>query len=732
MIRKIDEETSKITIPESVSPEAMKKMLLEENSWNKNDEENSSNEKQNRKEMVSPKQKQRKLFGGLVAVAGLAICLTIGGVATIRYTGEQLSDASNIIENIPSIVDKTEKEKYKESLAYSTDYESPESYEDYYKVLNDAYQDYKREERWENILNSRKDDVVYETEGAVEDFAAEESVMEDSINTNSVRGDYDMTSTEASADSAESKSGDYTKTNNQEQNVEESDVVKTDGTYIYKMIRDYESTIEKRFQIVKTDNGELTNAATIELEKTIREFEGYEAYIDMQEFYIYENYLVFMYSKVDYEKDSKNETTIMLYDISNPEKPSLKKVFHQSGWYATSRISNGYLYTISRYNNNMGNGKKRYEEYIPYINDEAIECKDIYYEKDYIFTGGLVESYVITSLNLNEPTGFTDQLSITADSSDFYVSSESIFFYARKYNRITETQILKIQYNDGMLEVGNTVCVAGYLYDSFALNEHNGYLRIVATIGRNDVSLLRVLGDESAESTMVDVINAREDVNVLYVLDDNMEMTGKILNIAPGEIIYSARFFGDVGYFVTYKNTDPLFSVDLSDPTNPKIIGALKIPGFSNYLHFYEDGLLLGLGQETDPETQRFLGLKLSMFDISDPTNVTESDKYILEDGEYAPALYDHKALMIDPTKNVFGFEYYACDYETYEYQYYYVTYRYENGFIETARYLLDEKRNGIPSRGIYIGNYLYLVTEESVTSYKLGDEKPIETVYFE
>ena len=88
----------------------------------------------------------------------------------------------------------------------------------------------------------------------------------------------------------------------------------------------------------------------------------------------------------------------------------------------------------------------------------------------------------------------------------------------------------------------------------------------------------------------------------------------------------------DTGYFVTYKNVDPLFSVDLSDPENPRILGELKVTGFSSYLHFYGEDRLLGIGSETDPDTGASKGIKLSMFDISDPANVTEIAKYVIED----------------------------------------------------------------------------------------------------
>ena len=152
-----------------------------------------------------------------------------------------------------------------------------------------------------------------------------------------------------------------------------------------------------------------------------------------------------------------------------------------------------------------------------------------------------------------------------------------------------------------------------------------------------------------------------QEKNNLYILEEDLSLAGCIEGMAPGESIYSARFMGDTGYFVTYRNTDPLFSVDLSDPYQPRVIGELKVTGFSEYLHFWGDDQLLGIGYETDPETGRTQGLKLSMFDISDPANMKEVNKYVLEDFSYSPAPVSYTPLfrsltfsLIDTVSSVF------------------------------------------------------------------------------
>ena len=145
--------------------------------------------------------------------------------------------------------------------------------------------------------------------------------------------------------------------------------------------------------------------------------------------------------------------------------------------------------------------------------------------------------------------------------------------------------------------------------------------------------------------------------NSVYVLVSRTERKiGSIKGLAEDERVYSARFMGKTGYFVTFKETDPLFSVDLSDPKNPKIIGALKIPWISDYLHPYGKNKLLGIGMNVDEKTMSTDGVKLTMFDISDPENVKEEQTYVIENVYYTDVSYDYKAALVDAEKNLIGF----------------------------------------------------------------------------
>ena len=210
--------------------------------------------------------------------------------------------------------------------------------------------------------------------------------------------------------------------------------------------------------------------------------------------------------------------------------------------------------------------------------------------------------------------------------------------------------------------------------------------------------------------------------NSLYVLNDNLETVGMVEDLAPGERLYSARFMGNIGYFVTFRETDPLFSVDLSVPEDPKILGELKISGFSEYLHFYADNLLLGIGMEADEGTGETQCLKLSMFDISNPADVKEKSKLKLEEYDDADALYNYKAVLIDTKKNLFGF--YAYNYEEYDKQMY-LLFEFEDGEFKKIMEIpcSDSHSYGYDIRGTYIGDRFFLTgSGRLVEEYSLLD----------
>ena len=800
LMKQINEQTKNLEIPDSISPENMKKMLDEQAvNWNTleymhtdeyrtKENDVTNNETTSSISPLTHTGKRNRFVRHLTAVACIALCV-IGGITALSINNGfwDTAEATDTFmqsneESATETLDDTDMESAEEialdenesqnvdnenTLVTQSSLQSPSSYDAYYETLTAAFQEY-----YDSLATVTNEDGMFYEESEIESVGGEtpteagavmESVAEekqaftDSATINSAAGDAtddgirDMeTSLDSAEDTAASK--DFSTTNTQEKTVDEGDIIKTDGTYIYKMISKFNNDTgynDRTLTITETDDGNLKLLSTIDLSSLNKN--SNDIFMEFHEFYLYKDYILVMYTKTDYSKDNNTtDTCITIYNIKDKEKPKQLKTLTQSGWYESSRISDGYLYTISNFHETNLDTKTPYTNYIPSINGRTVECKDIYYPRD-IF---MQTTYVVTSVNLSHPQDFTDTKAIPTNGGDVYVSDSSIYFYATLYRKVTQTEIIKLDYRKGKLTPGENAIIAGYLYGSFALSEYNDYLRIVATIPANNISLLReevainwvgeataksandsLNGDSTTNDIATEDIVINEDVNVLYILDNNMKLTGKISGIAPGETIYSARFMGDIGYFVTFRNMDPLFSVDLSDPENPKILGQLKIPGFSNYLHPYGDGLLLDLGEEYDPNTMDYLGLKLSMFDISNPTDVTEQDKYIIENSAYSEVQYNHKALMIDADKNLFGFVYAGENETNYNYSYYFVTYTYDKhkGFIENARYEVnssqDEPLENV--RGIYIGDYLYLTTNKSITSYEIGSTDPISQVYF-
>ena len=279
------------------------------------------------------------------------------------------------------------------------------------------------------------------------------------------------------------------------------------------------------------------------------------------------------------------------------------------------------------------------------------------------------------------------------------------------------------------------VTVKGTLNDQFSMDEYEGHLRVVTTVNEYVYETRNVEQKETVdingdgvidETDMIEPYSYRYIIdskryNSLYIYDEKLQLTGCIENLAPDEHIKSARLMGKVGYFVTFRQTDPLFSVDLSDPANPKVLGALKIPGFSTYLHPYGEGLLLGIGYDADETTGWTQGVKLSMFDVSDPANVKEVHKHSLTDFSYTGVEIDHKAALIDVEKDIIGFPVRGY-HDTGEYNVY-VVYGYDekNGFYpkfsegyamgyDADLYEFKYELFSSDCRGAYIGDTFYMI----------------------
>lgn len=488
--------------------------------------------------------------------------------------------------------------------------------------------------------------------------------------------------------------GDYSNTNVRQEGVDEADVAKTDGRYLYVLEDDgdYVSIVDTKTNMKKISEIKAPKDETIE------------------EFYLIEkNKKVVMIcsnsSDDDYEdvedvtrssliSKQTEGTQVVTYDVQDKKHPKKVGKVSQSGEYESSRISDGYLYLFSNYWV-PENWKKKYPStYIPYVDGDLMKAKDIYLPEG---TKGCMYE-IVSSINLKQPDKIADSKAIFSEGGDAYVSNKNIYYYEEEWTgngKQEKTLLRKLSYKKGKLAVVAQKTFRGYLNDSFSIDEYDGYLRMVVTRGKT---------------------------NAVYVLDQKLKLTGKITNLAKDERVYSARFLGDTGYFVTYKETDPLFSVDLSNPKNPKILGRLKIPGFSNYLHFYGEDKLLGIGMDVDKKGDVTDGVKLSMFDISDKKNVKEEHKYTLKDVYSTDVEWDYKAALIDVEKNIIGF---PAGGENRQ-MYYLFSYTEEKGF----QCNMKEKIYGsdaLATRGIYIKDRLYVIHGNVLKAYSLKTYKKVD-----
>lgn len=636
ILKEIEDKANDVKVPESLEPLQIEKML-----------EEKAKKKNNKRKVIYR-------LGGLAAAC------------VVLVTGIFLYNRNDMEKKLQSGYSSESSEVLSDETAETDEKNNGENTTDDYKEIYACIEKQQKE-------RSYYDGGFFETmESTFSNGSAKmESAVEDSAVAN---GTYSGT-------------GDYSETNLREAGVDEADVVKTDGRYLYVM---KESSAE--ISIIDTEKG-LKKVGSIRMADTV----------NTNEFYLIkdEKRLIAITSeRTDSQEDSylsgNQKVVEITYDISSPEKPKKLGSVSQSGTYTSSRFSDGYLYLFSEYYIGGEPIKDRPETFVPMVGDSLIREKDILLPSS--MQGCMYE--IVTVIGLDNPSEISDSKAIFTNGGELYVSSNNIYYYETEWSddgEFDQTKIRKLGYQNGTLKKGKTGSIKGYINDSFSIDEYNGYLRIVATAG---------------------------DTNSVYVLDENMKIIGSIKNLAKDEQIFSARFLGDTGYFVTFRQVDPLFSVDFSDPENPRIIGKLKIPGFSEYLHFYGDDKLFGIGMDVDEESQITGGVKLSMFDISDKTDVKETKKYVLKNAYSTDVFYDYKAVLIDTEKNVIGF---SASTEGGE-KYFVFSYDEKNGF----QCEMSEEVNGNSmwaARGVYIGDTLYVVKGNVIEAYSLKDYKKTDDI---
>lgn len=666
MIKKSGEN---VDAPEEIQPEQIRRLL---------------------EEQPSDKKRRFRRYAQWGAVAAVFALVIIGGVTGLtRLSGTDgkehtetgsmvLSDATQqketetmqLAEQNSEAVKETVKETTKETEA------SVGSDKDVY-----VFAGAKNYQQVFDALKSTQNDREYATADLARGVTTEMAVED------SAASAMDMGSSASNTGAALS----YSKTNLQEAGVDEADIIKTDGKYLYvmkatgsvRMIRAEGKTLEVEGTIMLEALNETPQEMYVDGDILNLIVTGSRTTLDSDDT-----------QEDTYTANTENYTKIYTYDISDRSVPQLRGTVKQKGTYSTSRKNGDVIYLFTQFYPQI-NDADQIDTYVPAVNGARLESTDIYLPEYQNSSSYLV----ISSVSNRRPDEVIDKKAIVSAADNFYVSNDNIYIANANWSSDTAmTQILKFSCQKGKIRAKGAADLKGSLNDSFSMNEYNDYLRIVLT-------------DYSGET----------QTNALYVLDDALEVCGSITDLAEGEEIRSARFLGDTGYFVTFRDTDPLFSVDLSDPAEPKVLGELKITGFSSYLHFYGENKLLGVGNEVDPETGAYTGIKLAMFDVSDPSNVKQLHKFVIKDTYDCPLFYNYKAAMIDTEKNIFGF---MCDSS-------YMIFRYdeergfENIFTENLgdSYYSSSYNRTQGIRGCFIDNSFYLIGGGQIRIYDMADD---------
>lgn len=433
----------------------------------------------------------------------------------------------------------------------------------------------------------------------------------------------------------------FTGTNVQVQGVDEPDRVKTDGTHLFvstgsavAIINAYPPNSTSTLSTIVFQNA---NVLGIEISQ---------------------NRLMV----IDQRSSNTTYVDLLLYNTSNLSSPTLMENMSVAGTYVAARLAQGYFYAVIQQSSYQFDNGGNATSVMPSVTENGAKMtlppSSVYYTSNKAQIG-----YYTKIVSMSMSTGKESTISVlTGPSSTIYVSTSNIYVVYANYPEFyadnipgdiytggvisstaveqgQNSTIFRASYSNGTVGVKAVGTVPGTVLNQFSLDEYNGYFRVAT-------SRFATIGGASTRS---------DDV---YVLSQNMSQVSALRNIAPGENLYAVRFVGDMGYVVTFEQIDPLFAISFKDVTRPVIMSALKVTGYSDYLHPLPGGYLIGVGKDAVPSSTGnfawYLGLKLSLFRVFDNGTSTQVSKYLIGDrGTDSPVLNDHLAFTLDSSRNI-------------------------------------------------------------------------------
>lgn len=577
----------------------------------------------------------------------------------------------------------------------------------------------------------------------------------DSINSTTYGSESDSSSNLPILNNEKSSSKEYSTTNIQVENVDEADITKTDGDYIYSISEN---------QVIITN---VQNPEQPKIEAKIQSRDN--AY--PEDLMLYNNKLVVISTKYNSRGSDGNDTVVEIYNIENKENAKLEKSYKLLESYYTSRCIGSKLYVIA-----SGNLRKEDNKIVTYYHEnyskKEIKLSDIKYLKDIKNK----KQTLISMVDLDDISKDVNVSSYLIDISNAYVSQKSLYLLNDRYNYSNNSEkkemIKKMFGLKGILGLidyeSNNSDYSGSVTDIYKFNfKEDGTIEYNCKNNIEGKTINQYSLDEYQGNLRIATYNNKGSQVVVF--NDKLKILGKTDYLAKGEKMYSTRFIGSKAYLVTYKTIDPLFVIDLSDSSSPKVLGKLKIPGYSTYLHPYDETHIIGIGMETEEKINRNLsgkvvstsskivGMKMALFDVSDVENpVQVSNTIIGNKNTTSSILTNPKALLFSKEKELIAIPVnnYSEDFEvtnnsnTYEsaisayknssksyigegYAVFKIDLK--DGFVKKGIITHEKQKQNVKNyyaskllRGMYIENNLYTVSEDMLKVNCIDDLKEI------
>jgi uncharacterized secreted protein with C-terminal beta-propeller domain len=617
----------------------------------------------------------------------------------------------------------------------------------------------------ESPLQNKPDIPVVGSMEKLQELLAQSAALQDNLDGALYNGTAEKSIAGVSAQSVRSPAAqdqaDYSGTNVQVQGVDEADIVKNDGQYIYTLNQQQLSVVKA----VPADKMQLT--ARINYDNN---FSPRDLYIDAGHLIVIGDTRT---PEPLYQEKRKAAPALpyynpqtckaIIYDLKDKSQLSKIREIEIEGYCLSSRKIGSSLYLVA--NRNINYYRPGDPVILPTYRDSAVgpEFQSLSCDKINYFPNCIYRSFVIVAaVNTDNLAQKVDIKTYLGNGDNIYASPSNLYIAVNSYPQVqplledsafpedsapeAATEIYRFA-----LQGASTTCtgkgtVPGTILNQFSLDEHQGFLRIATTSGE-----IWSRGDNTSK-------------NHIYILDKELKMTGKLENIAPGEKIYSTRFMGNRAYMVTFRKVDPFFVIDLKNPQEPVILGKLKIPGYSDYLHPYDENHIIGFGKDTvevkgqNGESQAFYqGLKIAVFDVTSVSQPVEMSRAVIGDrGTDSEILNNHKALLFAQEKNLMAFPVTLMELEadngtkagdataygsfTFQGAYIYnidltkgLQYKGRISHLETADYqragdFWYDSPNNI-NRILYIGNVLYTVSPGKIQAQSITDLKPLSSL---